>query len=133
MTQTPTPSAVKTGSVQVKFFDGSEHALPVHSMSPLELLWLADEIGMKEPPKTVETTVDAEAVLAIMRVILRAAASALTFPKIGEIWTAERVAKTLADADQVAKVFDACCKLSTPMHGQDPKSPPQTRKQTPYH
>ena len=121
------PSVVKTGSVQVKFADGSERALPVHGITPLEVIWLVDELGVKN----LSELLGSEATVAKIRFLIRAAAHALTFEKIGEIWTPERIGKTFADADQISKVFLACLNLSS--FPQPPKTETLTRKQTPYH
>jgi hypothetical protein len=42
-----TTSPVKTGSVQVKFAGGSERTLPIHGITQLQLIRLADELGIK--------------------------------------------------------------------------------------
>ena len=121
------PNAVKTGSVQVKYADGSEHTLPIHGITELELVCLADEIGLKD----LSELLSSEATMAKIRLMIRAAAAALTFEKIGEIWTSERIGKTFADADQIGKIFLACLTLSSLR--QPPKTETQRRKQTPYH
>ena len=102
------PSSVRTGSVQVKFTDGTEHTLPIHGITQLEIICLADEIGVKD----LSEFVGAEVTVAKIRFMLRGAAAALTFEKIGEIWTPERIGKTLADVDQVGKVFLKCLEFS---------------------
>jgi hypothetical protein len=122
-----TPNSIRTGSVSVRYVDGSEHTLPVHGITQLQVMCLADEIGVKD---LSELTIPGVTVTMI-RYLIRAAAAALTFEKIGEIWTPERIGKTLADSDQVGKVFLACLGLSS--LPQPPKAGVQTRKQTPYH
>jgi hypothetical protein len=117
---------VKTGGVQVKYADGTEHTLPIHGITQLEIICLADEIGVKD----LSEFVGSEVTVSKIRFMLRAAAAALTFEKIGEIWTPERIGKTLADVDQVGKVFLACLNLSS--FPQPAKTAAQTRKQTPY-
>jgi len=118
---------MKTGSVQVKYADGTERTLPVHGITQLELVCLADEIGLKD----LSELLTSEVTLAKIRLMIRAAAAALTFEKTKEIWTSERIGKTFADADQIGKIFLACLALSS--LPQPPKTETQTRKQTPYH
>jgi hypothetical protein len=127
MTQTNAASAAKIGSVQVKFADGSEHTLPLHGITQLQLICLAEELGIKnfDELKAKEPT------LAMIRFMTHAAAQALTFEKTQDIWNLERIAKSFADIEQVCKIFLACVSLST--LPQAAKSQGQTRKQTPYH
>jgi hypothetical protein len=81
--------------------------------------------------KDLSELIGSEPTVAKIRFMLRGAAAALTFDKIGEIWTPERIGKTLADADQVGKVFLKCLALSPVPRA--PKTETQTRRQTPYH
>jgi hypothetical protein len=122
----PNPD-IRTGSVQVKYVDGTEHTLAVHSITQLELVRLAGEIGVKDLADLLGT----EVTVVKMRFVIQAAAHALTFDKIGEIWTLERIEKSFADMEQINKVFLACLGLSS--FPQPPKTGVQTRKQTPYH
>jgi hypothetical protein len=115
------------GSVQVKYADGTEHTLPIHGITQLEVVCLADDIGVQN----LSELLGSEVTVAKIRFMIRAAAAALTFEKIGEIWTSERIGKTLAGVEQVVKVFLSCISLSALPQG--PKGESQTRKQTPYH
>ena len=122
-----TSSAVKTGSVQVKYADGTEHTLPIHGITQLQLIRLADELGIKSLDELKAT----EPTLQMIRFMTHAAAQALTFEKIQDVWNLKRLEESFADMEQVCKVFLACVNLSTFPRGSKPES--QTRKQTPYH
>jgi hypothetical protein len=118
---------VKTGSVQVKYADGTEHTLPFHGITQLQLLRLADELGFKN----FQDLIGPEPNLAKVRLMTRTAAEALTFKKTQDIWTLERIEQSFADLDQVVKVFLACINL--PSLPKAPTGEAQTRKQNLYH
>ena len=102
------PSSVRTGGVQVKFVDGSEHTLPIHGITLLQLVRLTDELGIKnfEELKATEPT------LQMIHFMTHLAAQALTFEKTQDIWSLERIEKSFEDIDQVCKVFLKCLELS---------------------
>jgi len=121
------PSAVKTGSVQVKFTDGNERTLPIHGITQLQMIRLLDELDIK----SFDALKAKEPTLEMIRFMTRAVAEALTFQKTQDIWNLERIEKSLADMEQVCKAFLKCLELS-PLP-QVPKTETRVRKQTPYH
>jgi len=102
------PSAVKTGSVQVKYADGTERTLPIHGLSELKLFVLMDELGFKH---ISELTCD-EMTVQKIRFMLRAVAEALTFEKTQDVWTLDRIQQAFADVEQIAKAFTLCIEFS---------------------
>ena len=115
---------MKTGSVQVKFADGNECTLPIHGLSELKLLVLMDECGIKN---LSELTCE-EVTIQKMRLMLRIAAEALTFEKMQDVWTLDRIQRTFADVEQIAKAFSLCIELSDLRRAPaDFKPPPKGR------
>jgi hypothetical protein len=102
------PSGVKTGSIQVRFADGSERTLPIHGITQLHLLALLDEVGIK----SFDVLKMKEPTLEMIRFITRVAAEALTFEKTQDIWNTERIQKTFEDMEQVSKIALRCYELS---------------------
>jgi hypothetical protein len=102
------PNAVKTGSVQVKYADGSERTLPIHGITQLQFLRLLDEVGVK----SFDALKAAEPTLEMIRVMTRAVALALTFEKTQDLWNLERIEKSFADMEQICKAFLKCLELS---------------------
>ena len=121
------PSAVKIGTVQVKFVDGSERTLAVHGINQLEILGLIEKLGIKDWSELQGP----EPTLQKMSFITHAAARALTFEKTRDIWNLERIEKSFTDMEDVAKAFLKCLELS-PLP-QALKTERHVRKQTPYH
>jgi hypothetical protein len=120
-------SSVRTGDVQVKFADGTEHTLPIHGITQLQMIRLLDELGIK----SFDELKSAEPTLQMVRFMTRAAAHALTFEKTQDIWNLERIKQSFADMEQISKVFLACVSLSA--LPKAPKGESQMRKQAPYH
>jgi hypothetical protein len=121
------PSAVKTGSIQVKFADGNERTLPIHGITQLQLIRLLDELDIK----SFDALKAEEPTLEMIRFMTHAVAKALTFEKTQDIWNLERIEKSFTDMEDVAKVFLKCLALS-PLP-QALKTERHVRKQTPYH
>jgi secreted Zn-dependent insulinase-like peptidase len=122
------PNAVKIGSVQVKYADGTEHTLPIHGIGLLQFLSLCDELGVKN----FDELVGVVPTLQTIRFMTRAAAQALTFDKIQDVWNVERITESLQDLEQICKVWVACVSLS--MLPQPPSTTTKpSRKMTPYH
>lgn len=117
---------MKTGSVQVKYADGSERTLPIHGITQLQLVRLLDEVGVK----SFDALTAAEPTLEMIRVMTRTVALALTFEKTRDVWSLERIEKSFADMEQVCNAFLKCLELSS--IPKAPKTETQTRKQTPY-
>ena len=99
---------MKTGSVQVKYADGTERTLPIHGLSELKLFVLMDELGFKH---ISELTCD-EMTVQKIRFMLRAVAEALTFEKTQDVWTLDRIQQAFADVEQIAKAFTLCIEFS---------------------
>jgi len=123
-------SAVKTGSVTVTFADGAEHTLPIHGITQLQFVRLLDEVGVK----SFDALKGTEPTLEMIRVMTRAAALALTFEKIQDVWNLERIEKSFADMEQICKIWLVCISLSNLPHAPSTTSAEKkTRKMTPYH
>lgn len=101
-------NAVKTGSVQVKYVDGTEHTLPLHGITQLQFLRVLDEIGVKN----FEELTGPESIQ-LIRFITRTAALALSFEKNGDNWTVERITQSFADMEQISNIAMKCLTLST--------------------
>jgi len=98
----------KTTEVQVKFADGSEHTLPIHTITQLQLLQACDDVGIKDFREVTTATPNLQA----FRFFVRIAAMALSFQGALEAWTVERIQGTFADMIEVMKVSTACINLS---------------------
>jgi len=120
------PSAVMTGTVQVRFADGSEHTLPIHGITQLDYLAILDELEIKSFD---EFKVKAsEPTLQMIRVIQRVAVEALTSQK--DPWSIQRIQESFSDMIEVTKIFMACFNISNlPKGGKVTSSAP---KKTPY-
>jgi hypothetical protein len=117
---------LKTGSVQVKFADGSERTLPIHGITQLQFVQVLDEVGVK----SFDALKAAEPTLEMIRTMTRVVALALTFEKPQDTWNVERITKSFADMEQICKAFLKCLALS-PLP-QAPKTEMQTHKRTVY-
>jgi hypothetical protein len=117
---------LKTGSVQVKFADGSERTLPIHGITQLQFVQVLDEVGVK----SFDALKSAEPTLEMIRTMTRVVALALTFEKPQDAWSVERITSSFADMEQVCKAFLKCLALS-PLP-QAPKTQRRREKQTPY-
>jgi hypothetical protein len=105
--------AIKTGSVQVRFADGSEHTLPVHGLSQVEFLVLIDELGFSD----FQELMNSEATLQKIRMVNRVVVRALTFAG-KDVWDLDRVQKSFADVNELVKVFLACMSLTKPQQAK---------------
>jgi hypothetical protein len=121
------PSAVKIGSVQVKFADGTERTLPIHGITQLQFIRLLDEVGVK----SFDVLKGAEPTLEMIRVMTRGVALALTFEKMQDIWNLERIEKSFADMEQICKAWLKCLELS-PLPRAHSKNESPTRRQRAY-
>ena len=98
----------RTGSVQVRFTDGQERALPIHGVRQLDVYAVVDELEIK----SFHELTNPEDGLQSFRAMVRIVAAALTFPNQKEIWTAERVLQTFADPNEILRAFNKCIELS---------------------
>ena len=128
MSADASPSAVKTGSVQVKFADGSERMLQVHGISPMQFLGFMDELGINDPAQLTNPLATPANTLQALRMVQRVAAEALSFKD--DQWTVKRLQESFVDLDQVMKIFNLCANLSALPKVSDMQS--QLRKQTIY-
>jgi hypothetical protein len=100
-------NTIRTGTVEVKFVDGSLHTLPVHGLGQVELLVLVDELGFSD----FQELLSSEATLQKIRLVNRVVARALTFAG-KDVWDLERIQNSFADVNELAKIFLACVSLS---------------------
>jgi hypothetical protein len=118
---------VNTGSVQVKFADGSERVVPVHGINQMRFLAILDEFEIKN----FDELKGPEPTLPMIRVIQRVAAEALTSQDKKDPWTVERIQESFPDMIEVTKIFMACFNISNLPKGD--KTVTSTRKMTLYH
>lgn len=113
----------------MRFVNGTEQTLQVHSIHPLQVLQVMDESGIQ----TWEELKHFQPEMKYLRFAQRVAALALTF-KNKDPWTVERIQTSFASMDDVGKVFLACAGLSTEAFG--PKTAHGTSmksaRKTPY-
>jgi hypothetical protein len=75
----------------------------------LQILALLDALGVKN----FNELQTAQPSLTAMRFMLKIAAQALTFERIQEVWSVERLTQSLPDMADVVRIFTECMKLSS--------------------
>jgi hypothetical protein len=99
----------KVESIQVRMADGCERTIPFHTVTMMDFLRLVEEVGAKNWD---DLGLRGPATLQGIRLVSKLVAEALTFQQTQDIWTSERVMRSFADFDQVAKIFCAALKRS---------------------
>ena len=100
-------SGLKTGSVKVKFNDGSERVLPIHGLNAFDFMNVLDQLEIK----SFEELQFKPASLAAIRAIEKCVALGLSFPN-GEQWSVEKIRSNFSGLEQVAEIFTQVVAIS---------------------
>jgi len=94
----------KTGTVQIRFADGSERDVMVHGVTMFQLMDVFDQFGITDFSQLDFNPANSLRNLRIME--------AVCLKGLGEGWSVEKIRKEFADINQVAQVFAKIIEIS---------------------